>query len=106
MGDDRDAAVDPLLSPPRRFRAVEVEAVTRRPTGARHELEAASRTAAISQLLGLLGASAEQARVGPNGRIVQLGERAWLIVAVDGESGSAEVPPHLRRAGAKHRQTR
>jgi hypothetical protein len=105
MVDDRDAAVDPLLSEPRRFRAVEVDAPTRRPTGLVHELVAASRAAAVDQLLGILGQPAASARIGPNARIIQVGDRAWLIVAVGDTPAAPEVAPHLRRAGAKHRKT-
>jgi hypothetical protein len=105
MVDDRDAALDPLLSASQRFRAVEVDARTRQPTGLVHELAAASRPAAVDQLLGILGQPASAARIGPNARIIQLGERAWLIVAVGDTPSAPEVGPHLRRAGAKHRRT-
>ncbi|MBV9358822.1 MAG: hypothetical protein JO023_25220 [Chloroflexi bacterium] len=105
MVDHRDAAVDPLLSAPQRFRAVEVDARTRQPTGLVHELAAASRAAAVDQLLGILRQPAGAARIGPNARIIQLGDRAWLIVAVGETAPAREVAPRLRRAGAKHRKT-
>ncbi len=78
---------------------------TRQPTGLVHELAAASRAAAVDQLLGILGQPAGTARIGPNARIIQLGDRAWLIVAVADTPTVPEVAPHLRRAGAKHRRT-
>jgi hypothetical protein len=90
------------------FKAVEVDARSRRPTGLVHELQAASRGDAVARLLELLGEPARAARLGPNGRSVQVGDRAWLIVPTEAaaEGGPESASGHFRRAGAKHRGVR
>jgi hypothetical protein len=86
------------------FKAIELDARSRERTGRQHVLAADTRQAAIDALLGLLGKSAEQARIDPTRTLVQLDDQLWTIVA-------ASTPPtddssSLRRAGAKHKRVR
>jgi hypothetical protein len=84
------------------FRAIELDRLSRRPTGRRHELEAAGRDAAIAALLATLGTLPDAARIDPTRTLVDLGTSLWTIVGVT--RAAVTESAGLRRAGAKHRR--
>jgi len=59
---------------------------------------------AIDALLSELGVADHAACIGPNGRIVQVGDHAWIMLAETGPAPLTDPPP-VRRGGAKHRRT-
>jgi len=86
------------------FKAIELDAVSRRRTGQEYTLSAVSRQEAIAELLRLLNSSLEAARIDPSRTLLQVNSQLWTIV------GSSAAPsadsPSLRRAGAKHKRVR
>ncbi len=93
----------------RRFKAIELDAVSRQRTGRELSFEAATRDDAIELLLGALGASADRARVDPTRTLVELGGQRWTIVAAPpapAEAAPVSEPASLRRGGAKHKRVR
>jgi hypothetical protein len=87
-----------------RFRAIELDRLSRKPTGQRHELDAPGRDGAIAALLDLLHVAPDTARIDPTRTLVDVGTSMWTIVSVTRASVSESAG--LRRAGAKHRRVR
>jgi hypothetical protein len=87
------------------FKAIELDAVSRRRTGLEYVLSAESRQEAIAELLRLLGSTVEAARIDPSRTLVQVNTQLWTIVGSSAAAPSAESPS-LRRAGAKHKRVR
>jgi hypothetical protein len=85
------------------FKAVEVDAASRRRTGREFVLSATTRDGAITELLAHLGVPADHARVDPSRTLIELNEALWTIVAAP-RSEANELG--LRRAGAKHKRVR
>jgi hypothetical protein len=86
------------------FKAIELDAVSRQRTGQEYGLAAENRQEAITELLRLLDATLEAARIDPSRTLVQVNSRLWTIVGSRAD-GSGESPS-LRRAGAKHKRVR
>ena len=87
------------------FKAIELDRISRRPTGRAELLDGRGRDEAIAALLDRLGLSPAQARTDPTRTLVDLGASLWTIVRLN-EAVAATEPPELRRAGAKHRRVR
>ena len=86
------------------FHAIELDRVSRKPSGRRLVLEAPSRDAAIATLLEQIEASADTARIDPTRTMVDLGTALWTLVSIS--SASISESSNLRRAAAKHRHVR
>jgi hypothetical protein len=86
------------------FKAIEVEAASKRRTGREYMLDVSSRQAAVEALLGLLGKPAAEAQVDPSRTLVQVDASLWTIV--DASARALRESPSLRRAGAKHKRVR
>ena len=86
------------------FKAIELDAATRRRTGRELALSVETRQAAIDDLLRQLGKRPSEARVDPTRTLVDVGDALWTIVGA--RAGAARDAPGLRRAGAKHRRVR
>ena len=86
------------------FKAIELDPVSHRRTGREYVLSVENRQAAIADLLRLLHATLDQARVDPSRTLVEVNSQLWTIVG-SGGAPSAESPS-LRRAGAKHKRVR
>ncbi len=93
-----------MAEPSGTFKAIQIDARTQRPTGEIRQIMAATRSEALAALLSELSVADSAARIGPNGRIVQVGDHAWIMLAEIGPAPLAD-PPHVRRGGAKHRRT-
>jgi hypothetical protein len=83
------------------FKAVEVDAATRRRTGRAYELVVETRQAAIEALLARLGLTTDQVRVDPSRTLIDAGATMWTLIAT--RPAEAADTPTLRRAGAKHK---
>lgn len=90
----------------RRFKAVEINLGSRQPTGTVQELAAPTRHDAVLVLLEALGVQESDARIAAGGSIVQVGDRAWSIIARETSAASSSEPGHLRRGGPTHRHVR
>ena len=86
------------------FKAIELDAATRRRTGREYALSGDTRQAAIDELLRQLGTSPAEARVDPTRTLVDVGGALWTIVGA--RADAARAAPGLRRAGAKHKRVR
>jgi hypothetical protein len=86
------------------FKAIELDAASRRRTGRELTLAVETRQAAVQELLRLLGTTPSEARVDPTRTIVQTEAQLWTIVGA--RAAAAPEPPGLRRAGAKHKRVR
>jgi hypothetical protein len=87
------------------FKAIELDAVSRRRTGQEYALTAKNRQEAITELLRLLNSTPEAARIDPSRTLVQVNAQLWTIVGLNAAAPAAESPS-LRRAGAKHKRVR
>jgi hypothetical protein len=87
------------------FRAIELDLVSKRRTGRAHALAATTRQDAIDELLVILNATFETARVDPSRTLVQVNAQLWTVVGATGPSQAVESPSQ-RRAGAKHKRVR
>jgi hypothetical protein len=86
------------------FKAIELDASSRQRTGQEYALAAENRQEAIAELLRLLNATLDAARIDPSRTLVQVNAQLWTIVGLTA-APSAESPS-LRRAGAKHKRVR
>ena len=86
------------------YKAVELDATSKRRTGREYELAAETRQAAIDALLALLARTLDSVQVDPSRTLMHVGETLWTLVAVRA-SGGGEAPS-LRRGGAKHKTVR
>jgi len=87
------------------YKAIELDTASRQRTGQQYALAAENRQEAIAELLRLLNATLEVARIDPSRTLVQVNAQLWTIVGSQTASPSAESPS-LRRAGAKHKRVR
>ena len=87
------------------YKAIELDAASRRRTGQEYALAAENRQEAIAELLRLLHTTLEAARIDPSRTLVQVNAQLWTIVGSQTAAPSAESPS-LRRAGAKHKRVR
>jgi hypothetical protein len=87
-----------------RFKAIELDRLSRQRTGRELTFETGSRDAAIDALLSSLGAGREAALIDPTRTLVEVAGSRWTLVAA--REPEAPVPPGLRRAGAKHKRVR
>ena len=87
------------------FKAIELDALTRRRTGREHALSASTRQAAIDQLFELLSVGPPRAQVDPTRTLIRVDDRLWTLVNVRSNVPEAEAPS-VRRAGAKHKHVR
>jgi hypothetical protein len=87
------------------FKAIELDLVSKRRTGREHALAAATRQQAVEELLAILNATRDSARVDPSRTVVQFESELWTIVGVSSPGLAAESAPQ-RRAGAKHKRVR
>jgi hypothetical protein len=90
------------------FKAIELDASSRRRTGREHAFDCQTRQEAITALLELLDVDPTVAGVDPTRTIVQVGGSLWTIVVSQpppqprvGKAGAS-----LRRGGAKHKNVR
>jgi hypothetical protein len=86
------------------FKAIELDATSRRRTGREYELAGGTRQEAIATLLGLLQVTPDQVEVDPGRTIVIVGASLWTLVAI--RPPDAATNPSQRRAGAKHKRVR
>jgi hypothetical protein len=86
------------------FKAIEVNATSRRRTGREWALDADTRHGAVDALLRLLGKTLSEARVDPSRTVVQVETSLWTIVATAAPAPAESAA--LRRAGAKHKRVR
>jgi len=87
------------------YKAIELDAASHRRTGQEYALAAENRQEAIAELLRLLNATLEAARIDPSRTLVEVNAKLWTIVGSQSATPSAESPS-LRRAGAKHKRVR
>lgn len=86
------------------YKAVELERVSRAPTGRSLELVASTRQEAIALLTKLLDVQQDAVQVDPSRTLLIVNGQPWTLVK-RAVSGGID-PPTLRRAGAKHRRVR
>ena len=86
------------------FKAIEIDATSRRRTGHEYTLGGATRQEAIDELLRLLGRTPSEARIDPTRTLVETAGQLWTIVAT--RAAAPQDAPGLRRAGAKHKRVR
>ena len=86
------------------FKAIELEATSRKRTGREYTLDGETRQEAIDDLLRQLGKRPSEARVDPTRTVVEVGGSLWTVVAA--RADAARDAPGLRRAGAKHKRVR
>jgi hypothetical protein len=87
-----------------RFKAIELDRVSRQRTGREFAFETSSRDAAIDALLAELGISRDTVLIDPTRTLLDVADSRWTLVAA--REPEAPVPPSLRRAGAKHKRVR
>ena len=85
------------------FKAIELHAASRARTGREYQLDAASRQAAVEDLLRVLNVPASEARVDPTRTMVEVGQHLWTLIAL---RQTEEIADPSRRAGAKHKRVR
>jgi hypothetical protein len=87
------------------FKAIELDATTRRRTGRELALDVETRQAALAALLRHLNACEDEVRVDPTRTLVQVEQQLWTIVAAR-QTTLDQTSSALRRAGAKHKRVR
>ena len=73
------------------FKAIEVNATSRRRTGREWALDADTRHGAVDALLRLLGKTLSEARVDPSRTVVQVETSLWTIVATTAPAPSTSA---------------
>jgi hypothetical protein len=86
------------------FKAIELDATSRRRTGREYSLPSDTRQEAVSALLHLLNLELEQVQIDPTRTMVRVNQSLWTIVAP--RQLAEPISPSLRRAGAKHKHVR